>query len=89
LAIANGHQFKIDALTLRNAQHFGEDFLIRRWREIEKDRRKNDRVARETAMNALRRRPLQIAGLALRTYMGYGASHPFSHTPGRISAVAS
>ncbi len=71
MAIANGHQFKIDDLTLRNAQHFGEDFLIRRWREIEKDRRKNDRVARETAMNALRRRPLQIAGLALRTYMGY------------------
>ena len=69
--IANGHQFKIDDLTLRNAQHFGEGFLIDRWREIEKDRRTRDRIARETAMNALRRRPLQIAGLALRTYMGY------------------
>ncbi len=69
--IANGHQFKIDDLTLRNAQHFGEGFLIDRWSEIEKDRRKRDRIARETAMNALRRRPLQIAGLALKTYMGY------------------
>jgi hypothetical protein len=69
--IANGRQFKIDDPTLRNAQHFGEGFLIDRWREIEKDRRKSDRIARETAMNALRRRPLQIAGLALRTYMGY------------------
>jgi hypothetical protein len=69
--IANGHQFKIDDPTLRNAQHFGQGFLIDRWREIEKDRRKSDRIARETAMNALRRRPLQIAGLALRTYMGY------------------
>jgi hypothetical protein len=69
--IANGHQFKIDDLTLRNAQHFGEGFLIDRWRKIEKNRRKRDRIARETAMNALRRRPLQIAGLALKTYMGY------------------
>ena len=69
--IANGDQFKIDDLTLRNAQHFGEGFLIDRWRKIEKNRRKRDRIARETAMNALRRRPLQIAGLALKTYMGY------------------
>jgi hypothetical protein len=69
--IANGHQFKIDDPTLRNAQHFGEGFLIDRWRKIEKNRRTRDRIARETAMNALRRRPLQIAGLALRTYMGY------------------
>jgi hypothetical protein len=69
--IANGHQFEIDDLTLRNAQHFGEGFLIDRWRKIEKKPRKSDRIARETAMNALRRRPLQIAGLALKTYMGY------------------
>jgi hypothetical protein len=69
--IANGHEFKIDDLTLRNAQHFGEGFLVDRWRKIEKDRRKSDRIARETAMNALRRRPLQIVGLALKTYMGY------------------
>jgi len=69
--IANGNQFKIDDLTLRNAQHFGEGFLIDRWGKIEKNRRKRDRIARETAMNALRRRPLQIAGLALKTYMGY------------------
>src|SRR4030095_5826359 len=69
--IANGHQFKIADLTLRNAQHFGEGFLIDRWRKMEKKRGKRDRIARETAMNALRRRPLQIAGLALKTYMGY------------------
>ena len=69
--IANGREFKIEDPTLRNAQHFGEGFLIDRWRKIEKKRRKRDRIARETAMNALRRRPLQIAGLALNTYMGY------------------
>ena len=69
--IANGHQFKIKDLHLRNAQQYGEGLLIDRWREIEKDRRKNDRVARETAINALRRRPLEIVGLAVKTYMGY------------------
>src|SRR4029078_6567159 len=69
--IASGDQFKIDDLTLRNAQHFGEGFLIDRWRKIEKNRRKRDRIAKETAMNALRLRPLKIGGLALKTYMGY------------------
>jgi hypothetical protein len=69
--IANGHQFKIKDLQLRNAQHFGQGFLIRRWREIEKNRRKSDRIARETAMNALRRRPWEIVGLTVKTYMGY------------------
>src|SRR3954447_4954082 len=69
--IAHGDQFKIDDLTLRNAQHFGEGFLMDRWSKIEKDRRTRDRIARETAMNALRRRPLRIAGLALKTYTSY------------------
>ena len=70
--IANGHQFKIKNLHLRNAQQFGDGLLVKRWREIEKDPRTNDRIARETAINALRRRPLEIAGLAVaRTYLGY------------------
>ena len=69
--IANGHQFKIKDLRSRNAQQYGKGLLIKRWREIEKDPRKNDRVARETAINALRRRPLEIVGLAVKTYMGY------------------
>ncbi len=69
--IANGDQFKIKDLQSRNAQQYAQGFLIKRWREIEKDRRTNDRVTRETAMNALRRRPLAIVGLTVKTYMGY------------------
>jgi len=45
--------------------------LIPRWHQIEKNRRKNDRVSRETSINALRRRPLEIVGLAVQTYMEY------------------
>jgi hypothetical protein len=69
--IANGDEFKINDLSLRNAQHFGQGCLIDRWTKIEKNRRKRERIARETAMNALHRRPLQIAELAVRTYLGY------------------
>lgn len=69
--IANGNQFKLKNLNLRNAQQYGPGMLMDRWREIEKDPRINDRVARETAINALRHRPLEIVGLAVRTYMGY------------------
>lgn len=69
--IANGNQFKIKDSRLRNAQQYVEGFLIKRWREIEKDPRTNDRVARETAISALRRRPLAIVGLTVQTYMQY------------------
>ena len=69
--ITNGDQFKIKNLHVRNAQQFGQGLLVKRWREIEKDLRKNDRVARETAMNALRCRPIEIARLAVQTYLEY------------------
>jgi hypothetical protein len=81
--IANGPQFKIKDLRSRNAQQYGKGLLIGRWREIEKDRRKNDRVARETAINALRRRPWEIVWLAVETYMGYwnpGSIHWYART---------
>jgi hypothetical protein len=69
--IANGYKFQLNHPGLRDAQHFSEGFLIDRWRQIEKNRRKRDRIAMQTAMNALRRRPLQIVDLAVKTYMGY------------------
>jgi hypothetical protein len=69
--IATGHQFQIKNLHLRNAQQYGEGFLIKRWRGIEKKRGKNERTLRETAINALRRRPLAIVGLTVQTYMEY------------------
>ncbi|PYK23908.1 MAG: hypothetical protein DME59_15575 [Verrucomicrobia bacterium] len=38
-----------------------------RWSKIEKDPYKRDRIAKETAINALRRRPLEIVELTLKT----------------------
>jgi hypothetical protein len=69
--IANGNQFNIKDLHSRNAQQYAEGYLIRRWREIEKERQQNDRVARKTAINALRRRPLEIVRLAVQSYMEF------------------
>jgi hypothetical protein len=69
--IANGSQFHIKSFGLRDAQQFSKDFLVDRWNKIEKHPRKNDRIARETALNALRQRPLEIAGVAFKTYLGY------------------
>jgi hypothetical protein len=69
--IANGAQFQMHNLRLRNAQQFGKGFLFDRWSQIEKNLETRDRVARETAMNVLRRRPLEIVGLAVKTYLQY------------------
>jgi hypothetical protein len=69
--IANGHQFKIGNLRLRDAQQFGENLLIDRWSKIEKNERTRDQVAKETTINALRRHPLDIVRLTLKTYMQY------------------
>ena len=69
--IAEGHKFKLHDPRARNAQHFAHGFLIDRWSKIEKNFRKNNLVAKQTAMNALRHRPLQIIDLAVKTYLGY------------------
>jgi hypothetical protein len=69
--IANGDQIKIKDLHFRNAQQYAEGLLIPRWHQIEKNRRENDRVSRETSINALRHRPLEIVGLAVQTYLEY------------------
>jgi hypothetical protein len=86
--IANGHQFKIKDLHSRNAQQYGQGFLIKRWREIEKERLTNDRVTRETAMNALRRRRWQLSGWPCKLTWNIGTSNPFSGTLEAISAMA-
>ena len=69
--IAEGYKFKLHELSARNAQHFGVGYLIDRWTKIETDPGKSDLVAKQTAMNALHHRPLQIIGLTVKTYLGY------------------
>ena len=69
--IAYGDQFNIKGLHARNAQEYAEGGLIKRWRDVEGDHRTSERVARKTAINALRHRPLAIVGITVQTYMEY------------------
>jgi hypothetical protein len=69
--IANGREFHRESLRFRDAQQFSKGFLVDRWNSIEKHPRKNNRIERQTALNALRRRPFEIVGLAVKTYLGY------------------
>jgi hypothetical protein len=69
--IEQGDEFNIKDLTERNNQRFEEDYLVYRWQQIEFDTTRASDIAKETALRALRRNPLQVAGLAVRTFAQY------------------
>ena len=56
---------------LRNSQRFAPGYLIDRWSKIEPDPSKADRLARNTALRALRRDPLGVLGIGWHTYASY------------------
>jgi hypothetical protein len=69
--IERGDEFDLKDLTARNNQRFARDYLIDRWQETEPDWPRASEIAKETALRALRRNPLQVLGLAARTYAQY------------------
>lgn len=69
--IEKGGEFNIKDLTERNNQRFEEDYLVYRWQQIEFDTTRASDIAKETALRALRRNPLQVLGLAMRTFGQY------------------
>ena len=69
--IAQGAEFEIKDLTARNRQRFDSDYLIDRWQQAEPDTPDASRIAKETALRALRRAPLQVLGLAAQTFAQY------------------
>jgi hypothetical protein len=69
--IEQGDEFNIKDLTERNNQRFEEDYLVYRWQQIEFDTTRASDIAKETALRALRRNPLQVLGLAARTFAQY------------------
>ena len=85
--IANGPQFKIKDLRSRNAQQYGKGLLIGRWREIEKDHRKNDRVAREPPSTRCDTDRWKLLGSPWKLTRDIGTPDPFVGTPEPISAM--
>lgn len=69
--IRRGDEFGLRNPAFRNGQLFSPDGLLVRLSKIEPDPSKADRIARKTAMHALRRDPLGILGLPWHTYMDY------------------
>ena len=69
--IAEGDEFNIKDLTVRNCQRFEKDYLVDRWQEEEPDWTLGSQIAKETALHALRRNPLQVLGLAVQTFAQY------------------
>ena len=69
--IAEGDEFNIKDLTLRNCQRFEKDYLVDRWQEEEPDWTLGSQIAKETALHALRRNPWQVLALAGQTFAQY------------------
>src|SRR5262249_16684688 len=61
--IKHGAEFGLGDISLRNAQRFAEGGIVDRWRRIENNRRKSNKIASQTALNALRREPLAVISL--------------------------
>jgi hypothetical protein len=69
--IAEGDEFNIKDLTLRNCQRFEKDYLVDRWQGEEPDWTLGSQIAKETALHALRRNPWQVLSLAGQTFAQY------------------
>jgi hypothetical protein len=69
--IEQGDQFDIKNLTARNNQRFTLGYLVDRWQKVEPNRPLANQIAKETALHALRRNPLQVLRLAARTFAQY------------------
>jgi len=69
--IAQGGQFQLNDIRLRNSQLYSPGHLIARWKQIEPNAAIANEVAKQTALHALLRRPMGVATLGAKTFLGY------------------
>jgi len=69
--IAEGGQFHLNDIRARARQLYSPGYLVARWKQIEPNAAVSSRVAKQTALNALLRRPLGVATLGAKTFLGY------------------
>lgn len=69
--IRHGDEFELKTFSLRNSQHYSPGRLIDRLSKLEPDPATANQLAKQTAMHALFRDPLGVAGLAWQTYAIY------------------
>jgi hypothetical protein len=69
--IAQGSEYHIEQLDMRNAQAFSPGFLADRWLKVVGDPRRANVIAKRTALRALRRNPWNILNLGWKTYLEF------------------
>jgi hypothetical protein len=69
--IAEGDQFHLNDIWARNSQLYSPEQLVKRWRQVEPNIAISNRVAKQTALHALLRRPMTVATLGVKTFLGY------------------
>lgn len=90
--IRKGDEYGLRVFDLRNSQRFAPDGLIDRLSKLEPNPSKADKLAKSTALRALRRNPIGVLGLALENYSLYwnlaamrnfaAADFSFNNVPG-------
>jgi hypothetical protein len=69
--IEQGNDFDIKQLTKRDRQRWAPGYLTDRFERVESNPARADQIAKETALRALRRNPLQVIRLAAQTFAQY------------------
>lgn len=69
--IAKGNQFRLNDLWSRDGQLYSPGGLVDRWKQIEPNAAIADQVAKQAALNALLRRPMDVVTLGAKTFLHY------------------
>ena len=69
--IANGDKFRLNDVWLRDVQLYSPGGLVDRWKQIQPNAVIANQVAKQTALNALLRRPMDVATLGAKTFLHY------------------
>jgi hypothetical protein len=69
--ISEGDQFQLNDIWSRDSQLFGPERLVARWKKIERKAAISNRVAKQTALRALLRRPMSVMTLGAKTFLRY------------------
>ena len=69
--IARGNEFRLNDVWSRDGQLYSPGGLARRWKQIEPNDVVSNQVAKQTALNALLRRPLDVVSLGAKTFLHY------------------
>jgi hypothetical protein len=69
--IAKGNEFQLNDPWSRDGQLYSPGGLANRWKQIEPNEALSNQVAKQTALNALLRRPMEIVALGGKTFLHY------------------